>query len=413
MRSRQRRDWSAEQCFTLCSAWRDGAQEVPPLTIHSPQLRRLLTFILLTTAVNVVIAGQLTYKAVTYMESVQFCGQTCHTVMQPEFTAYQNSPHSRVECVKCHIGPGASWFVQSKLSGVRQVFAVALDSYHKPIEAPVENLRPARETCEACHWPQKYGADRLRIITHYSDDEVTSPTRTVLLMRIGGGRGGHGIHAAHLGEGVVIRYGHSDRKRQEIPWVEYSKNGGTRKLYLAESAPADGKDLSIRTMDCMDCHNRPSHSFETPEGAADRALVAGDIDTALPFVRKKSVEILKVQYKSRDEAAARIPEAFAAYYRESYPEVHAKRGAQIGKSAQAVLALWQRNVFPDMKIEWGTYIENIGHTNFPGCFRCHDESHETKEGQKIAQDCNSCHSLLAVDEKSPQALETLGVSLTP
>ncbi len=190
--------------------------DFPPLNLKNVEFRRLLTFVGVTTFANIVIASQLAYGAVSYMETVSFCGQTCHTVMQPEFTAYQGSPHSRVQCVECHIGPGESWFVRSKLSGIRQVFAVAFHTYETPIPTPVRNLRPARETCEACHWPQKYGEDRLRVIDNYGDDEKNSPTKTVLLMKIGGGNKGIGIHGTHLGPGVRIRYGHSDVQRQTI-----------------------------------------------------------------------------------------------------------------------------------------------------------------------------------------------------
>src|SRR5579862_3853550 len=199
--------------------------EFPALTWHNSELRKLVYFIVATTFVNIAVASQITYGAVNYMDSVTFCGQTCHTVMQPEFTAYLNSPHSNVECVKCHIGPGAGWFVKSKLSGVGQVFAVTFNTYPRPIPTPVHNLRPARETCEACHWPQKYGEDRIRVIHKFADDEANSETKTVLLMKIGGGNRGIGIHGTHLGKGTAIRYAHSDEARQTIPWVEYSVNG--------------------------------------------------------------------------------------------------------------------------------------------------------------------------------------------
>src|SRR5215467_7870308 len=180
--------------------------EFPPLTWSNPELRRLAYFIGIATVANIAIASQLSYGAVSYMDSVTFCGRTCHTVMQPEYTAYLNSPHSNVECVKCHIGPGAGWFVKSKLSGVGQVFAVAFNTYPRPIPTPVHNLRPARETCEVCHWPQKYGEDRIRVLWKYADDEANTLTKTVLLMKIGGGNRGVGIHGTHLGPGVRILY---------------------------------------------------------------------------------------------------------------------------------------------------------------------------------------------------------------
>ena len=380
----------------------------PPLNLKNMEFRRLLTFVGVTTFANIVIASQLAYGAVSYMETVSFCGQTCHTVMQPEFTAYQSSPHSRVECVQCHIGPGESWFVRSKLSGIRQVFAVMFHTYETPIPTPVRSLRPARETCEACHWPQKYGEDRLQIINKFGDDENNSPVKTVLLMKIGGGNKGIGIHGTHLGPGVRIRYGHSDVQRQTIPWIEYDGPGG-KTVYRAEGAPADGKGLSMREMDCIDCHNRPSHSYKLPERAVDEAMFAGDLSASLPFARKKSVEILKKEYASRDAAAAQIPAALEAFYRGTYPAVYKERQTEVVKTARNLLAIYNRNVFPAMKVTWGAYPNNIGHTDFPGCFRCHDDSHASADGRKVTQDCGACHSLLAMEEPAPKILTDLGV----
>ncbi|HYM09915.1 MAG TPA: NapC/NirT family cytochrome c [Bryobacterales bacterium] len=383
----------------------------PPLDLKHAELRKLLSFVGLATIANGVIATQVSYRAVTYMETVSFCGQTCHTVMQPEFAAYQNSPHARVECVKCHIGPGASWFVRSKLSGVGQVFAVMFNTYDRPIPTPVRNLRPARETCETCHWPQKFGSDRLRILTKFADDEANTATRTVLLMHIGG-PGNHeaGIHGIHLGQGVTIEYAPADASRQTIPWVSYTDGAGRKTVYeAAEAKPETARRLPRRVMDCVDCHNRPTHTFEMPEAAADRALAAGDIPAALPFARKQSVEILKKPYASRAEAARLIPGTLEQYYQDKHPEVYAQRRAEIARAAQAVLAIYDRNVFPAMKVTWGSYPNNLGHTDFPGCFRCHDDQHSSADGKKITQDCGACHNLLAMDEASPKILNDLSL----
>ena len=380
----------------------------PPLNFKNLEFRRLVTFAGVTTFANLIIASQLTYGAVSYMETQSFCGQTCHTVMQPEFTAYQNSPHSRVECVECHIGPGESWFVRSKLSGLRQVYAVTFHTYETPIPTPVRNLRPARETCEACHWPQKYAEDRLLVVNKFGDDEQNSLTKTVLLLKIGGGNKGMGIHGTHLGAGVKIRYGHSDEARQTIPWIEYNGPAG-KTVYRADGAPADGKGLNIREMDCMDCHNRPSHSFKLPERAVDDAMFAGDLSAGLPFARKKSVELLKAAYPSRAAAAEQIPARFVAFYCDKYPAVYKDRQAEITRTARNLLAIYNRNVFPEMKVTWGTYPNNIGHTDFPGCFRCHDDSHASTDGRKVTQDCSACHSLLAMEEPAPKILTDLGI----
>ncbi len=392
---------------------REGRAGIYPATFPTPRwsnpdLRRLVYFFLFTTAINIGIASQLSYGAVNYMDSVTFCGQTCHSVMQPEYTAYQNSPHSRVECVKCHIGPGASWFVRSKLSGVGQVFAVAFNTYPRPIPTPVHNLRPARETCEACHWPQKYGEDRVRVISKFADDEANSETKTVLLMKIGGGNGGIGIHGTHLGPGVHIRYRHSDEARQNIPWVEYETPDGKSRVFAV--ADAKTADLPEREMDCIDCHNRPTHTYDLPERAVDRAMNSGLISTALPFAKKKAVELLKADYATREEAALRIPEAFAKYYRDSYPAAWGQHQREIQASARELVDIYDRNIFPAMRVTWGHYPNNIGHTDFPGCFRCHDGNHAAQGGASITQDCNACHNLLAMDEANPKVLTDLGIT---
>ena len=394
---------------------REGRTGIRPIDVHglrwsNPEVRRLVYFVGATTVVNIVIASQLTYGAVSYMDSVTFCGQTCHTVMQPEYVAYQDSPHSRVECVRCHIGPGAGWFVKSKLSGVGQLFAVTLNTYPKPIPTPVHNLRPARETCEACHWPQKYGEDRVRVITKFADDEKNTATKTVLLMKIGGGNHGVGIHGTHLGPGVRIRYGHADEARQNIPWVEYTTPDGKSVVYATPDAKPDGAGLTMREMDCMDCHNRPSHTYDMPEQAVDRAMYAGLISASLPFAKKKTVEILKTSYASREDAARRIPEAFAAYYRQSYPEVWRQQQARVAAAGRGALAIYDRNIFPDMNVTWGKYPNNIGHNNFPGCWRCHDSNHSAKNGNSITQDCSACHNILATDEANPKVLTELGIT---
>ena len=382
-----------------------------PLTLRTPELRQLGMFIGITTLLNIAIGSQLTYRAVTYMDSVAFCGQTCHTVMQPEYTAYQGSPHSRVECIACHIGPGASWFVKSKLSGLGQVFAVTFDTYPRPIPTPVRNLRPARETCEACHWPQKFEEDRLRIINHYADDEKNSLTKTVLLMHVSGQAGHPGIHSAHLGVGITISYYPSDESRQTIPRIEYrnAATGRSAVYTAADAKPEALKDLAVREMDCMDCHNRPTHTFQMPESAVDSALSSGAIPASLPFIKKTAVALLKKDYGSRGEAEVAIPAAIEKFYQSGNPAVYAARRGEIGHAAATLVAIYRRNIFPQMRVTWGTYPNNLGHMDFPGCFRCHDGSHAEPGGKAIPNDCNTCHQTLAMDEAAPKILNDLGL----
>ncbi len=385
-------------------------REFPPLNWESAEFRRLFAFIGLATFANVIIGGHFTYATIHYMGTVGFCGQTCHTVMKPEFTAYQDSPHFRVGCVSCHIGEGASWFVKSKLSGVEQVFAVMLNVYQRPIPTPVHDLRPARETCETCHWPQKFGGYRLRVIPKYAEDESNTATKTVLMMRIGGGDDGGGIHGVHLGPGVMIEYG-SDSKRQNIPWVRYTDRNGRGTEYAVKDLQPDqlGK-LERRIMDCVDCHNRPTHAFDLPEPALDKALAAGRIPASLAMIRKEGARILKAAYASSAEAQAAIPAALEQFYSQQYPEVFRDRRAEVDKAGRTLVEIYNRNVFPQMKITWGTYPNNIGHTYFPGCFRCHDETHASPSGKTITQDCNACHQLLAMEEAAPKILTELGAA---
>ena len=369
-------------------------------------------FIGITTLLNILIGSQLTYRAVTYMDSVTFCGQTCHTVMQPEYAAYQNSPHSRVECIACHIGPGASWFVKSKLSGLGQVFAVTFDSYPRPIPTPVRNLRPARETCEACHWPQKFEEDRLRILNNYAEDEKNTLTKTVLLMRVSGSPNHPGIHSAHLGPGIAIFYYPADESRQTIPRIEYQDavTGRSAVYTAADAKPGALKDLAAREMDCMDCHNRPTHTFQMPEGAVDSAMASGAISPALPFIKKTAVALLRKDYKSQDEAAAAIPDAIEKFYQSGNAAAGAARRGEIARAAKAVVAIYRRNIFPQMHVTWGSYPNNLGHMDFPGCFRCHDGTHAAPGGKAIPNDCNTCHQTLAMDEAAPKILTDLGLA---
>ena len=375
-------------------------------------LRRIAWFFGATTLLNILFGTQVSYRAVKYMETPQFCGATCHT-MRPEFSAYQNSPHSRLECVECHVAPGATGWLHSKASGTRQLFETVLKTAPKPIPSAMATNRlvPARETCENCHWPQNFSGARLRLFSKYADDEANTRSETVLLMLVGGNRLS-GIHGAHFGPGVHIRFASADAERQTVPWVEYrnSNTGDVRTFATAETQPNSVSALPTFEMECVDCHNRPTHTFELPERAMDKALAVGNIAAGLPYVKKKSVELLKANYATSAEAAAQLPPALAAFYQQNYPDVYAARSPDIQQAGQAVLAIYNRNVFPDLKVTWGTYPNNLGHTDFPGCFRCHDGSHTTADGKTIAQDCTTCHQPLATEEASPEILKTLGLA---
>jgi NapC/NirT cytochrome c family, N-terminal region len=386
----------------------------PEINLRQPVVRQGFVLVGMATFVNVIIFGTASFRGVAYMDSTQFCGQTCHTVMEPEFAAYQGSPHAHVNCVECHIGPGAGWFVRSKLSGVRQVFAVTFHTYSRPIHAPVKFLRPARETCEQCHWPQRFTGDKFVVKTTYKDDEKNTPQTTAFLLKVGGRtwQGAVGIHGRHLDEGARIRYISIDDQRQVIPVVFYTDDKGKKVEYVSSDIQATKQQLEAgehRSMDCVDCHNRPTHAFELPENAVNKQMAAGFISPELPFIRKKSVELLKADYPDRETARHRIVDAVNSFYRTNYPSVYDSRRALVEQSAENLANIYLRNVFPEMKMTWGVHPNNLGHNDFPGCFRCHDGSHVSADGQVISNDCSACHNLLAVEEQNPKVLADLGV----
>jgi nitrate/TMAO reductase-like tetraheme cytochrome c subunit len=386
----------------------------PEIDLRVPVVRSGLLFIGVATVLNILIFTFASYQGVAYMDTTTFCGQTCHTVMQPEFSAYQNSPHARVNCVECHIGPGAGWFVKSKLSGVRQVFAVTFKTYSRPIPSPVKYLRPARETCEQCHWPQRFSGDKFIVKTSYKEDEKNTPETTALVLKIGGRtwQGSVGIHGRHLDEGSRIRYISTDEHRQVIPVVYYTDDKGKTVEYVSTDIKVSKEELAKsekRVMDCIDCHNRPTHEFELPENAMDKRIWLGRVSAELPFIKKKGVELLKADYPDRETAQKKIVDGITSYYRSAYSDIYNTKRALVEQSANNVAEIYMRNIFPDMKVTWGVHPNNLGHIDYPGCFRCHDGSHTSADGQTITNDCSACHNLLAVQEENPKILSDLGL----
>jgi NapC/NirT cytochrome c family, N-terminal region len=399
------------------AAWkRRKAGDSGPFVPRGGELRRLAIFVGITTGVNLLMGGQFTYRAVTYMDTVSFCGQTCHKVMDPEYTAYSNSPHARVACAECHIGAGASFFVKSKLSGTGQLLAVMFNNYPRPIPSPVQALRPARETCEQCHWPRMFEGNKFFVHTEYAPDQQNTPSTTVALMKIGGRNfsGSVGIHGAHVYQNARMDYVSTDGRRQVIPQVTYTDPNGKVTVFNDTSVKVKPEDLAggeHREMDCMDCHNRPTHIFHVPERAIDSAMDQGGISSKLPFIKKQVLEVLKHDYPDHATAENSIAKSLDNFYRTSYPQVYASEHTALETTIKTVQTIYAQNIFPDMKITWGTYPNNLGHTDFPGCFRCHDGNHSSADGRTISNDCATCHDLLAVSEKDPKILSSLGINV--
>ena len=374
------------------------------------------------TAVTVLVGGVLlllgfsgfgSFKAYEYTDSDAFCGEVCHAVMSPEFVAYQYSPHAKVGCVQCHIGSGTTWFVRSKLSGAYQVYATIFDVYPRPIPTPIENLRPAQETCEECHWPMHFFSEKLHINTYYLSDEENTKWTLNLLMKIGGGNievgPTSGIHW-HMNIAHEVTYAALDTQRQVIAWVKARTADGAETLYRNTQLDPSEEELAnvrVRRMDCIDCHNRPTHIYRPPGRSVNQALSLGWIDPDLPSVKSIAVEVLEQEYSTKDEGLQAIRETIEEFYESEYPEVIDGRREAVDRAIEEVQKIFSRNYFPEMKVDWRRFIDNIGHLYYPGCFRCHDGAHVSDDGKVLSRDCNVCHTILAQD--SEQGLERISL----
>ncbi len=379
-----------------------GKQVLPKLDLNDPKHRRSTVVFLGATAIFLFFTGLGTYRAYEFTDSVTFCGQICHKVMEPEYTTYQISPHARVKCVECHVGPGATWFVRSKLSGAYQVYATIFNTYDRPIPTPIRNLRPAQETCEQCHWPAKFYGNRQSLKIHYLNDEQNTRWKINLLVKIGGGtpESGYtsGIHW-HMNIAHKIEYVALDEKRQIIPWVRMTDRDGNVKIFKSIENGFDDvalDTLEIRRMDCIDCHNRPSHQFKKPQIALNILLETGKIDPSLPYIKATAMEAVDAaaEAESLEEAFQIIESGIREFYAEDYPELLEQKGELIEQAIQEVKEMYRRNFFPEMRANWKAYPENIGHLTAPGCYRCHDGLHQTEEGEIIRNDCNACHLII-------------------
>lgn len=396
-----------ERRLSRRSAARAGlpAPPLPVFDLNRPGARASILGTLSIALVSFVILAGAGYKGVEVLDSTQFCGQACHAVMQPEAVAHARSPHARVACVECHIGPGARWFVRAKINGLGEMIELATNDFPRPIPTPIRNLRPARVVCEQCHWPARFLGDRLVIHTHYGTDEANTRTKTVLMVHIGGQSGSSlsGIHW-HVGPGVTVRY-LSDPSREHIYTVELTLADGTRKTFKDGAAPP--AYAQWRTMDCVDCHNRPTHTFHPPAEEIDAALDDGRIDASLPYIKREGLQVLAAAYPSQARAQRQIGSAIEQFYRSQYPAVASGRASAVSAAAKALEDIWSWNVFPQMKVTWNTYPDHLGHENSPGCFRCHDNKHATNGGERIPRKCDLCHNVLAEDEAAPAVLKDL------
>ncbi len=369
----------------------------PVLDLNDPRARRSFVVKLCVAFAFLFMSAFGSYRAYEYTESVAFCGLACHSVMKPEYVAYNASPHASIRCVECHVGGGPEAYVRSKFTGIRQLYGVVSGHYNKPINTPVHNMRSATETCQKCHWSEKYHGEKLKVFNHYAYDEQNTLNRTRMLVKVGGGNPNAGqvggIHW-HMNVANEVTFISTDEKRQVIPWVRMKDANGRVVEYSARNSSLTAnqvRDMPKRTMDCIDCHSRPAHIYLSPNDSVDRSLDAGKLPIELPFIKAQAVETLTRPYATTEEALASIENDLGRYYQTSHPDIYSTKRAVVDAAIAEVKRLYQTYFFPEMKTDWSSHASNIGHFNSQGCFRCHDGQHFSPDGKVIRNECNICH----------------------
>lgn len=391
-----------------------GSKRLPMIDLNDPSHRNAFIIFSISTVVILVLSTLGSFRAYHITESVEFCGKLCHKVMEPEHTAYQSSPHANLLCVECHVGAGASWYVKSKLSGLHQIYAVLADDYNKPIQTPLHDLRPARETCEECHWPQKFYSRSLVTNKYFLADSLNSEWDIILQMKTGPEYSAMGLREGihwHINPSVKIDYISENDKRENILYVRYiNQDTGETIIYNNKDNQASDSIIinsEMRTMDCIDCHNRPSHNYRSPTVYFDQAMIAGRISNDIPFIKKTSMEILRGSFTNKDSALTIISEQIHEYYRTSYPEYYLGNRLRLDSAVMGISDGFSRNNFPHMKVSYDVYPDHIGHLETNGCFRCHNDQFVSENGRTINKDCDLCHTI--VGQGDAEKMEFTGV----
>jgi hypothetical protein len=390
-----------------------GPEEIgkfPKIDLNDQKHRNAFIIFTITTIIVLFLSTMGSFEAFHITESVEFCGTLCHEVMEPEHVAYQNSPHANVLCVECHVGSGASWYIKSKLSGLHQVIAVTTNSFPRPIPTPLHDLRPARETCEKCHWPQKFYARSLWTNKYFLADSLNTEWDIILQMKTGPEYSGLGLKEGihwHINPAVNIEYISENDKRENITYVKYTnKTSGEVTIYRNDENPVTDSLIAAstsRTMDCIDCHNRPSHNYKSPTSYFDKAMLSGAVSNSIPFFKKTVMGVLSAKFSTKDTAMMMIEQGITDFYKTDYSDYYAKNTDLITNSVESVKMAFSQNTFPEMKVSYDLYPEHIGHLETNGCFRCHNNSFKADNGRVISRDCNMCHTI--VGQGNPGKME--------
>jgi hypothetical protein len=349
-------------------------------------------------------AGAGSLAVVEVSESNTFCGEACHSVMAPEYTAYAESPHASVPCVECHVGPGAEGFLEAKIGGLRQLWEVTFGEVRRPIPTPIHGAPISRDLCEGCHTPERNIGYKAVTHEYFLNGLEESPVQLAMVVKVGGGSNGlmrgAGIHY-HMQVARKVEYVARDPQRQEISWVRVTDHDGAVREFTSEQYPLDEQErssLPVREMECVDCHSRPAHIFRSPVDSINLAFAEGRLPQDIPNLKEAGVRALDTEYESTSDALDGIGPALEAYYEDEDPDVLEEQGQELAAAAETLRTIYQHTIFPDMKASWRAHPNNAGHRDDPGCFRCHNDEMLDEEGEPLFSDCAKCHAILSQDQ---------------
>jgi len=401
--------------FGMFRTWRrrkSPGKKFPEINLNNKKHRNAAAAFIIISTIFVLMTVFGTSEAVKYSESVGFCGKLCHS-MNPEYTAYTHSPHARVRCAECHVGEGMDYFVKAKLTGMRQLYKTIINEFDKPIYTPITNLRPAAQTCEKCHWPQKFYTNNLRKEVYYLADSLNTEWNVVLDMKIGSSHQAlgliEGIHW-HINPDITINY-KANKKRDTVYWVKvYNKRTNKETVFNDEevSLTKDSlKNVETRQMDCMDCHNRPSHEYRSPSHYVNDLFAAAKIPTSMPWLKKAAMEVLYDEFSSSDSAYRTIRTRILSFYKKKYPSIYKQYSKVINYAIDEIIDSYSNNAFPEMKVTYAKYPRHIGHLETMGCFRCHNNRFKSDDGKVISKSCDLCHTILAQGKRDDIKYSTI------
>jgi hypothetical protein len=371
----------------------------PRVDLNIARTRRIVLWVLVGTVVNLVIITAAGFQAVHYVDSPAFCGSVCHTPMQPQFVQWPLGPHAQIACVECHVGTERGSFIKAKLAGTRRLARMITGTYARPIVAAAATIPAAAFTCEQCHSTALFSGDKVIVARTYADDETNTESTTTLHLHVGMGASAskdEGRVHWHAEPGRVIEYVATDAQENTIPWVRVTERDGRTRTFVVDGTSASAPPATPRRMDCLGCHNLPAHPFAaSAERAVDAAIADGRLDRSLPYVRRETVRALTVSHAATGSSGENddVGRALRGFYTATYPALAGSRHDAVERAVQSVQELQRRHVFPAMHVTWGTYVSRIGHTDTPGCFRCHDDGHKAADGGVIRQDCTLCHAI--------------------